>query len=100
MSRRKFDLAFSVSAESDIDDILAYTLINWGERQLSEYKKILEAALKAIEKNPKVGRIRDDLRREYRSYHFGKHLIFFRIEGTTVFISRVLHERRDFARGL
>ena len=64
-------LRFSVLAQGDIDDILAHTLDNWGQRQLVAYKGKIDSALSAIAQNPNIGRTKHKL----LVYPAGKHLI-------------------------
>ena len=45
--------------------------------------------------NPHAGRRRDELRRGYRSFPVGDHLIFYRIMELGVAVMRVVHGRRD-----
>lgn len=94
MSSRK--LRFSVLAQGDIDDILAYTLEQWGQHQLVAYKSKIDAALSAIVQNPNTGRTKHGL----LVYPAGKHLIYYYIEGETIYVVRILHERMDAARHL
>jgi len=89
-------LRFSILAQGDIDDILAYTLENWGRRQLVAYKSKIDAALNAIAQNPNIGRTKHKL----LVYAAGKHLIYYRIEAATVYVVRILHERMDAAHHL
>ena len=52
MSARNFRLELSESARQDFRDILSFTLQTWGERQLVEYKRKLDAALQALTGSP------------------------------------------------
>ena len=61
-----------------------------------EYKSKIDAALSAIAQNPNIGRTKHKL----LVYSAGKHLIYYRIEGTTVYVVRILHERMDAAHHL
>lgn len=47
-----------------------------------------------------IGRSRDEVRVGYRSVHFGLHVIFYRVQGQTIDIVRVLHKRMDVERHL
>ncbi len=48
MSNLKNRIIFSFPAQKDVDDILAYTLENWGEEQLADYKAVLGKAFHTI----------------------------------------------------
>jgi plasmid stabilization system protein ParE len=67
MSCREFRIVLSELAETDIDDILAYTLGTWGEIKLIEYRAVLDAALRTSERNPNVARDKSKLKADLRS---------------------------------
>jgi toxin ParE1/3/4 len=51
-----------------------------------------------IRANPHIGRTHPDV--AYQCFEAGKHLIFYRIQETTVFVVRILHSKRDLPRHL
>jgi toxin ParE1/3/4 len=93
MSVHNFTLEFSALARSDVDDILLYTLENWGGGQLAEYKEKLENALDILRKNPCIGSKKE---LSYRSFSVGRYCIFYRIDDEVIYIVRILHNRMDF----
>ena len=60
-------IVVSPKAEADIVDIAAYTLENWGERQMVLYVEGLHERFTGLAVDPKVGRRREELGRGYRS---------------------------------
>src|ERR1044072_137397 len=97
MSVRKFHLQVSGPGQKDIDDILAYTLENCGERQRAIYKAKIDNALEVIENDPYKGR------KTVPGMHMvkvEKHRIFSRVEHETIIVVRILHQRMDEARHL
>lgn len=98
MSCPEFHLVFAALAQRDIDDILAYTIENWGIAQLEKYKCVLDIAFRRLEQNPNIGRI--SLPPDFRSFQAGGHVIFYRIDETSIHIVRILHSRMDFTRHL
>ncbi len=46
-------------------------------------------------RNPYAGRIRDDLRKGYRSFPVGQYVIFYRVQSPGVQIMHIIHGRRD-----
>jgi toxin ParE1/3/4 len=98
MSPPKFHLRLSDRAKLDFRDILSHTMQIWGERQFIEYKGIPDAALKQIERNPDLGRER--LLPGFRSFQAGNHVIFYRIDESSIHVVRILHGRMDFTRHL
>jgi toxin ParE1/3/4 len=97
MSSPNLTLELSERAKLDFRDILSYTLQTWGEEQLIKYRDLIADALAAITNNPEVGR--GDVA-PYRRYTVGQHFIFYRINGITITVVRILHRRSDFLRHL
>ena len=98
MSVRNFRLELSESARQDFRDILSFTLQTWGERQLVEYRKKLDAALQIITENPQAGHARHGM----MVYPVGRHVVFYQVDDNarTVYVVRILHERMDALRHL
>jgi toxin ParE1/3/4 len=44
---------------------------------------------------PHLGNARDDIRKGYRVYHVGRHLIYYRPKPTGIEIIRILHDRMN-----
>jgi toxin ParE1/3/4 len=93
MSLRNFVLELSDSAKADFRDILSYTWQMWGDRQVAEYRDVIDGALKAIAEKPEAGRQRSGS--DLLFSRAGRHLIFYRINGPRIFVIRILHERMD-----
>ncbi len=96
-SRKTYSLSLSDEAIEDFRDILSYTMQMWGGQQVEEYSTILHKALIAIEQAPLMGK--SDLP-PYRHVTAGKHIVFYRLTGDKVQVSRILHSAMDFARHL
>jgi toxin ParE1/3/4 len=90
----------SPRARTDIDDIWNYTVGHWGERQAEIYIRLVKAAVEAVVKDPKVGRICDDVRPGYRRYPVGSHVLFYRVTAEAIVVVRILHRRMDVERHL
>jgi toxin ParE1/3/4 len=69
----------------------------WGEPQAFLYEKIIDQAITDIAKNPLSGKT--DVS-PYRYIRAGKHLVFYRLEQTSITIARILHSSMDFPRHL
>lgn len=96
-SRKTYSLSLSDEAIEDFRDILSYTMQMWGEQQVEEYAAIVHKALTAIEQNPLTGK--NDLP-PYRHVRAGKHIVFYRVTGNDIYVSRILHSAMDFVRHL
>jgi toxin ParE1/3/4 len=82
-------------AQADIVDIAAYTLANWGDRQMARYVDNLHERFVGLAKHPEMGRRRDEIGRGYRSIVHGSHIVFYRLEDRNLVIVRVLHGRMN-----
>jgi toxin ParE1/3/4 len=96
MSAPEFCLELTEPAEADFRDLLSFTLRTWGEGQFAEYKRRINDALNAVAGNPRLGHERHGI----MVYHAGRHRIFYRVQGTTIYVLRILHDRMDAVRHL
>src|SRR6185312_5191422 len=92
-SRRR--LSLSPQAEDDLADILQYTERRWGVAQADAYEATLQRALLELLDFPNMGRARPDLPAGYRTRVVEEHVIYYRVEGDTIPVSRIAHGRRD-----
>lgn len=96
MSAPDYRLELTEPAQEDYRDLLSFTLQTWGEEQLAKYKRKINDALQTITDNPRIGHKRHGL----MIYHAGRHKIYYRIETTTIYVLRILHDRMDAVRHL
>ena len=94
------ELAKRPLAKDDLKEIWRYTYENWGVQQADHYLYELDAAMQKLLVSPDLGRPRDALRAGYRSVHIGRHTVFYRVEGRSLEIVRVLHDSMDVERHL
>lgn len=98
MSRPDSRLELSGAAQADFSDILSWTLQTWGERQTGTYRDVIDAALKAIAADPGGGRRHAVF--PFRFVKAGRHLIFYRVVASRIFVVRILHTQMDIGRHL
>ena len=89
--------AFRLSAKSieDLKSIGRFTLKSWGREQRNIYLSKLDESFHILAEQPQLGNARDDIRKGYRVYHVGRHLIFYRQKPAEIEIIRILHDRMD-----
>ncbi len=89
--------AFRLSAKSfeDLKTIGRFTLKYWDREQHKIYLSKLDESFHILADQPQLGIARDDIRKGYRIYHVGRHLIFYRQKPTGIEIIRILHDRMD-----
>ena len=80
-------------AYSDLLEIAAYTMREWGRVQSGEYLGSLEACCDALANDPPLGRRCENIRPGLRRMEHGKHVVFYRRERGDILVSRVLHQR-------
>jgi toxin ParE1/3/4 len=78
--------------------VRVYGLKQWGERQADNYHAALTRGFELLRDNPQIGVAKDDLSRGLRAFPVEHHVLYYRIKGEEIEISRVLHERADAAR--
>lgn len=84
-------LRISAEAESDMDQIAAYTMLTWGPGQADKYLTRLEEGLNLLAMNPLVGRPCDSLQSGLYRFEIERHVAFYFPEPEGVLIVRVLH---------
>ena len=89
--------AFRLSAKSleDLKSIGRFTLKSWGRAQRNNYLSKLDESFHILAEQPHLGNARNDIRKGYRVYHVGRHLIFYCQKPTAIEIIRILHDRMD-----
>ena len=92
-------LTFSPAAAADIGAIWDYTAETWGMDQADRYVDDIRSACLALADGERAGR-RVDVRDGYLKYPVGRHLIFYRQDGTGIVVIRVLHQSMDVERHL
>ena len=106
MTRRKWTVRLSDSAEADYDDILHWTVRRFGVMQAGAYGELLAASLARLERGPAIAgaRQRDEIGAGLSTLHVGRrgrHIILFRIgseSDRTIDVLRILHDAMDLAR--
>lgn len=88
----------SRKAVSDLGQIWDYSARQWGVDQADRYVKLLARAFDDIATQRIVGRPTDDVRRGYRRWPVGSHVVYYRADGGIAVIIRILHKRMDVAR--
>ena len=86
---------FSLSAEGDLEGILAYSIDEWGIEQTAPYRDQLLGCCQLIAQQTMLGRSCDDIRPGYLRIQAGRHVLFFKRDAGGVRIVRILHDRMD-----
>ena len=90
----------SPRAQADLDDIWTFTTNRWSAAQAELYIRQIQSDIETVAALPEIGRACDEIRRGYRGYRTGSHLIFYRLTDGGIDVVRILHARMDFRRHL
>jgi toxin ParE1/3/4 len=82
----------SRSAKADLLSIGAYTLRNWGPAQALRYLNALEGCVKLLAGNPMLGRPCNWIRPGLYRFEKENHVLFYRLLGDGILVSRILHQ--------
>jgi len=85
-------------AQTDLDAIWDYLEEHSSQEQAADFLRKLYAKLETLAQNPYIGRIRDELLPELRSFPFRNYLIFYCPLTNGIEVVRVLYGRRDIER--
>jgi toxin ParE1/3/4 len=82
-------------SDKDIESILFYTRLSWGEKQMEKYAQEIYQTLDRVALLPEIGSLASFLTNNIRKILVGKHLIFYQVQDDTVWILRVLDSNMD-----
>lgn len=85
-------------ASADLKEIWSYTADRWSPDQADRYIRELHRGIETIAYDPRKGRACDHIRRGYRRFNVGAHVLFFRVVRDGIEVIRVLHQQMDFER--
>ncbi len=80
--------------ESDLAEILDYTVDTWGEQQAENYIDELASCFQMLADSPGLGRACDLLSPGIRRFEQGRHVIFYKPDKHGILIARILHQSR------
>jgi toxin ParE1/3/4 len=82
------------AANKDLEDIWRY-ISRDNESRADGFIKKLNDKFFALARNPEIGRCREELRKEMRSFPVGNYVIFYCVLKNGIGIVRILHGSRD-----
>jgi len=91
-------VVLSPRAQEDLDEIWNYTEDRWGLDQAETYTRQLWKDIAVVANRPSLGRECKEVRRGYRMYPSGSHVLFHRQAADGIDVVRILHERMDCER--
>lgn len=82
-------------AKIDLTNIWNYTDDTWGSAQADRCLKDIEQQFQNLLLEPEKGKLRNEIRQDYRSIFTKKHVIFYRYHKSCIEIVRILYQRMD-----
>jgi toxin ParE1/3/4 len=90
----------SKAAEQDIENILDYSYLTFGEKVAENYFIDLKECLQTLSENLFIGINSDSLRKGYFRHPHQSHIIFYKLKTNGIFIVRILHKNMDIKQHL
>jgi toxin ParE1/3/4 len=88
-------LRITAEARAHLLAIRRYTILKFGMTQARQYRNRLESAFVTLLEHPEAGiEAPHDLGRDIRILNVTRHRIFYRVDGQTVAVLAILHERQ------
>jgi toxin ParE1/3/4 len=94
------ELDLSPAARVDLVDIRKYSIEQFSATVADAYFLGFDEAFSLLRRHPLAGEAKPDLGRDIRCIVHRKHRIFYRYDGDTVLIIRVIHHAQDAHRAL
>jgi toxin ParE1/3/4 len=88
--------ALTDKAKADLRAIAIFTEEHWGKEQRNLYIKQFDDVFHMLANAPSAGKACDYIRKGYRKFPQGSHIIFYKENGKdTIDIVRILHKNMD-----
>lgn len=91
-------IRLSPLARADLDGIWTFTMAQWNETQAESYLLGLDASMKLLATNPRLGRAIDDIREGYLKFPSASHILIYRLAPGVIEFIRILHKGSDVER--
>jgi toxin ParE1/3/4 len=88
-------LVYSRQAAIDIDDIMAFSVAEFGNAVAADYLAGLELACELLREFPEMAAVYPRITPEVRCLIYRSHRIFYRADADQLLVVRVLHHARD-----
>lgn len=95
MSGKKSKLLIAQRALSDIAEIEAYSIAEWGAQVAARYIEDIQAALVRIQEQPDLLRPEEGFQPQLSLYRVNKHLLVCDRQPQAVFLLTLIHASRD-----
>jgi plasmid stabilization system protein ParE len=99
---KNYSLKITQIANEDFEDILHYTLTEYGELQMEKYADKILNSFQSIKTQPFLGKQALINGKGHFIHFVGKHTVFYKvnINESSIFIIRILHQKMNFIKHL
>jgi len=101
---KNYSLKITPKANEDFEDILHYTLSEYGELQMEKYVDKILNSFQSIKLQPLLGKQALINGKGFFLHYIGKHTIFYNvnvnINKSSIIIIRILHQKMNFIKHL
>jgi len=88
-------LLLTKRALSDLAEVEAYSITQWGRRVATRYLKDIESSLRLVADNPGILRTLDGMPSELQFHRVNKHWLVFDVSSSSIVVLTVIHASMD-----
>lgn len=81
----------------DLIEIRQYPVDRWGKEQARKYISLIRDCADDLANHRLRGKSREDIAHDLKSYHVGRHVVFYVESEKEIEIARILHDAIDFS---
>jgi len=97
MSGRSPRIVFSPAAIHDLEEIVRYSLREWGSVRAKRYDSSLRQGILHLAHHPNLGQARPEFGQSIRSFSVESHVVIYEATDTDLIVLRIIHPRQDVA---
>jgi len=86
------------AAYNDLSDIYFYTFQKWSANQAGRYFESIIQEIELFSENPEKAKRMPKVRSDFFYFRALSHYVFFRKNGDTIEVIRILHKMMDFSK--
>ena len=84
-------LEISGAADADLDEILSYSSLRFGDAIAAEYFFSFDESFELLQRHPFAGELDEEAGPDVRRIHHRSHRIFYEVSGGRIRVLRILH---------
>ena len=93
-------IIYKPRARRDLAGIWSYSAETWSAKRADEYIDAFDSAMSLINEFPSIARDASQIKPGLLRYEVGSHVIYFRVDKSSLTVLRILHDRMEPKRHL